>query len=134
MTINTWLDLCLLPAEVSYWRDAAQLELADAINQETNTNEARNVILFVGDGMGMSTVTAARVLKGQQRGKTGEEERLTFERFPHLGLAKVSEYVHVRTCGVYLYVYIWAGWCACRCCKCVSNFGKVVGVVSLLFM
>ena len=48
------------------------------------------MILFVGDGMGLSTVTAARVHKGQQRGLAGEEEQLAFERFPHVGLVKVS--------------------------------------------
>lgn len=49
---------------------------------------AKNVILFVGDGMGVSTVTAARILEGQLRGETGEENELFFETFPNLALAK----------------------------------------------
>ncbi len=49
---------------------------------------AKNVILFVGDGMGVSTVTAARILEGQLRGETGEENELFFENFPSLALAK----------------------------------------------
>ena len=49
---------------------------------------ARNVVLFVGDGMGVSTVTAARILDGQNRGRPGEENYLSFERFPHLALVK----------------------------------------------
>ena len=49
---------------------------------------ARNVILFVGDGMGVSTVTAARIFAGQLRGESGEENYLSFERFPHLALVK----------------------------------------------
>ena len=49
---------------------------------------AKNVILFVGDGMGVSTVTAARILEGQRRGQPGEENRLAFETLPHLALAK----------------------------------------------
>ena len=48
----------------------------------------RNVILFVGDGMGVSTVTAARIFAGQQRGEPGEEGYLSFEEFPHLALIK----------------------------------------------
>ena len=36
-------------------------------------NKAKNVILFVGDGMGLSTLTAARILAGQNEGRTGEE-------------------------------------------------------------
>lgn len=39
--------------------------------------------------MGMSTITAGRIYKGQQKGQPGEEENLTFDEFPHTGLAKV---------------------------------------------
>lgn len=49
---------------------------------------AKNVILFVGDGMGISTITAARILDGQLKGQLGEENNLSFERFPFTGLAK----------------------------------------------
>ena len=49
---------------------------------------ARNVILFIGDGMGVSTVTAARIFDGQSRGETGEENVLSFERFPRTALVK----------------------------------------------
>jgi len=48
----------------------------------------RNVILFLGDGMGVSTVTAARIFAGQQKGQTGEEYSLSFEHFPDLALVK----------------------------------------------
>jgi alkaline phosphatase len=49
---------------------------------------ARNVILFLGDGMGVSTVTAARIFDGQSRGEPGEENSLSFEAFPQLALVK----------------------------------------------
>ena len=49
---------------------------------------ARNVILFIGDGMGVSTVTAARIFAGQKLGGTGEEYVLPFETFDHLALVK----------------------------------------------
>ncbi len=49
---------------------------------------AKNVILFVGDGMGVSTVTAARILEGQLRGENGEENELFFETFPNVALSK----------------------------------------------
>ncbi|MFP6836996.1 MAG: alkaline phosphatase [Pseudomonadales bacterium] len=48
----------------------------------------RNVILFLGDGMGVSTVTAARIYAGQLQGFSGEEHVLAFETFPHLALVK----------------------------------------------
>jgi len=47
----------------------------------TPRNKAKNVILFVGDGMGLSTLTAARILAGQNEGKSGEEGYLSFETF-----------------------------------------------------
>ncbi len=50
--------------------------------------KAKNVILFIGDGMGISTITASRILEGQLRGESGEENRLSFEEFPFLALSK----------------------------------------------
>ena len=49
------------------------------------------MILFIGDGMGVSTVTAIRILDGQQKGMPGEENVLSFERFPHVALSKTYE-------------------------------------------
>lgn len=49
---------------------------------------AKNVILFIGDGMGISTITAARILEGQLRGESGEENELFFESFPNVALSK----------------------------------------------
>lgn len=49
---------------------------------------ARNLILFIGDGMSLTTVTAARILEGQQRGQKGEENQLAFEQFPYTALSK----------------------------------------------
>jgi alkaline phosphatase len=49
---------------------------------------AKNVILFIGDGMGISTITAARIYEAQKRGETGEENTLSFERFPNLAMVK----------------------------------------------
>lgn len=50
--------------------------------------DARNVIVFVGDGMGLPTVAAARILAGQRGGAPGEEHQLAFERFPHTALSR----------------------------------------------
>ena len=55
----------------------------------TSRNQhARNVILFIGDGMGITTITAARILEGQQKGGPGEDNRLSFEEFPQTALVK----------------------------------------------
>ena len=45
---------------------------------------AKNVILFVGDGMGVSTVTAARILEGQLEGKLGESRFRSFKGWTSL--------------------------------------------------
>ena len=49
---------------------------------------AKNVILFIGDGMGISTITAMRIYAGQKQGQTGEEYVLPFETFGNVALVK----------------------------------------------
>ncbi|XP_028394024.1 alkaline phosphatase-like [Dendronephthya gigantea] len=53
-----------------------------------NTNPAKNVIFFLGDGMGISTTTAARIFDGQSRGISGEENVLSWEEFPYTAISK----------------------------------------------
>src|SRR5688572_27891710 len=50
--------------------------------------KAKNVIVFLGDGMSLTTVAAARIFEGQRNGSAGEENALAFERFPHTALSK----------------------------------------------
>uniref|UniRef100_A0A8C4UJ10 Alkaline phosphatase n=1 Tax=Falco tinnunculus TaxID=100819 RepID=A0A8C4UJ10_FALTI len=72
-----------------YWRRQAQETLRAALRlQHLNQNVAKNLILFLGDGMGVSTVTAARILKGQLQNRKGEESLLEMEKFPYVALAK----------------------------------------------
>ena len=54
----------------------------------SSIGHAKNVIFFLGDGMGISTVTAARIFAGQAKGATGEEYDLAFDQFPNLALIK----------------------------------------------
>ena len=50
----------------------------------------KNVIIFVGDGMSLTTVTASRIYRGQQKQqKSGEELYLSWEDFPETALLKV---------------------------------------------
>jgi alkaline phosphatase len=49
---------------------------------------AKNVIVFLGDGMSLTTVAAARVFEGQRKGASGEEHRLSWEEFPATALSK----------------------------------------------
>ncbi|XP_011356324.1 alkaline phosphatase, tissue-nonspecific isozyme [Pteropus vampyrus] len=92
LAISTCVTTSLVPEkekDPKYWRDQAQQTLKNALKlQNLNTNVAKNVILFLGDGMGVSTVTAARILKGQLHHSPGEETRLEMDKFPYVALSK----------------------------------------------
>lgn len=61
---------------------------AAAANRGAMQGQARNVVLFVGDGMSLETVAAARILAGQRAGQPGEEYRLSWEDFPYTALSR----------------------------------------------
>ena len=79
-------------AEDSYFT-AAEAELEALLARQPNVREAKNVILFVGDGMSIPTITAARIRQGQKAGGDGESNHLAFEDLlPHVALSKT--YTH----------------------------------------
>lgn len=67
-----------------WFRDGA----AQAAERGAMGGQAKNVILFVGDGMSLPTVAAARILDGQRKGGAGEDNRLSWERFPATALSR----------------------------------------------
>lgn len=74
-----------------YWNNNAQDILRRQLQKNTlNKNIAKNIILFLGDGMSIPTLTATRIYMG------GEDKDLPFEKFPFSGLSKVCVCV-VRT-------------------------------------
>lgn len=77
-----------------YWYEQARAALRRRLQQNPPNpgarNHAKNVILFVGDGMGMATVTAARIMKGQKNNQKGEDSELAWDKFPAVALSKVS--------------------------------------------
>lgn len=76
------------PSTPEEWYADGQATVQTAKKLPRQVGRAKNVILFIGDGMGISTVTAARILEGQFRGQDGEENQLSFEKFPYLALSK----------------------------------------------
>ena len=81
--------------DISFWTSRGYFDINESINQVAYPNEniAKNVIIFVGDGMGISTLTASRIYKQQSRNNNfnnPESSYLTFEQFPHMGLSKVT--------------------------------------------
>lgn len=68
-----------------YWRSVGQELLKQQLKKNTiNTNKAKKVIMFLGDGMSIPTLAAGRVYMG------GEEKQFSFEKFDYSGLSKVS--------------------------------------------
>ncbi len=72
------------------WFEAgrAAVERARAEAERRRPTPAKNAIIFLGDGMDVTTVTAARIFAGQLAGKRGEEHRLVFEQLPHTALIR----------------------------------------------
>ncbi|MBP9663924.1 MAG: alkaline phosphatase [Pyrinomonadaceae bacterium] len=70
------------------WRADGWNAIDLAKRQKIRAGKAKNVILFLGDGMSNSTVTASRIFEGQTRGESGEENQLSFEQFPFIALSR----------------------------------------------
>ncbi|CAH1725913.1 unnamed protein product [Aphis gossypii] len=71
-----------------FWNNVGNDLLRSKLNLERKYGVAKNVIFFIGDGMSIATLTSARIYMGQQENKTGENEMLSFEKFPFTGLSK----------------------------------------------
>ncbi|KAH8404429.1 hypothetical protein KR009_007116, partial [Drosophila setifemur] len=78
-----------------FWYKVALRQLEKTIKQAQRAEEnsyqkkAKNIIVFIGDGMGVSTISAGRIYKGQYlKHGNGEEETLVFDDFPNTGMAK----------------------------------------------
>ena len=82
----------VLPAHQteSVWFQEANANVAMKEKTMNTPATAKNVILFVGDGMGIVTLTTARIFEGQsiEGNQGGEEHELYFENFPHTALVK----------------------------------------------
>ncbi|KAL7397590.1 hypothetical protein ABVT39_024667 [Epinephelus coioides] len=77
-----------LEREPAYWDAQARATLDAALKLRPREHQAKNIILFLGDGMGVSTVSAARILRGQMEGGSGEETMLAMDTFPYVALSK----------------------------------------------
>lgn len=74
-----------------YWNALGNEELARALNKKIINGTAKNVILFVGDGLGLTTITSARIY-----GK-GEAGHLAWEKFDNIGALKVRYILFARS-------------------------------------
>ncbi|XP_011187988.2 membrane-bound alkaline phosphatase-like [Zeugodacus cucurbitae] len=65
-----------------FWLQRSKEFVRQQASARRNKRVAKNVILFLGDGMGLTTFTAARNMLG------GPEKQLSFEKFPYTGFSK----------------------------------------------
>ena len=80
-------DAKIVQGEDVYFK-AAQAQMARIMAQKPNTSRAKNVILMVGDGYGVATLTAARIFEGQARGVDGVSNKLAHENFPYAAFSR----------------------------------------------
>lgn len=77
-----------VPQQGDVWFKDAQTAIEHAKKLKPIVGKAKNVIVFIGDGMSLGTITAARIFDGQRNGKPGEENRLAMDAMPHVALSK----------------------------------------------
>ncbi|XP_034377602.1 intestinal-type alkaline phosphatase 1 [Arvicanthis niloticus] len=85
------LSFGVIPAEEedpAFWNQKAKEALDVAKKLQPIQTSAKNLIIFLGDGMGVPTVTATRILKGQLEGHLGPETPLAMDNFPYMALSK----------------------------------------------
>ncbi|MFC3100151.1 alkaline phosphatase [Altererythrobacter lauratis] len=76
------------PADSAAYRAQAQAELERLRAVQPIDGPARNIIIFIGDGFGVTTLTAARIHQGQQRGVDGESFVTAMDTLPHSALVR----------------------------------------------
>ncbi|NXB49064.1 PPBI phosphatase, partial [Leucopsar rothschildi] len=71
----------------SFWNNQAAAAIEASFKIQPKIRQAKNLILFLGDGFGIPTITATRILKGQQ-GNLSLETPLALDAFPYVALSK----------------------------------------------
>ena len=97
-----WAGVALAVTVVAATASALQGQGGLDMVKGQNNGRARNVIFFVGDGMGVSTVTATRVYS------VGVGGQLVLDQFPHTALSRTSEFVLVLP-AIYVALALRAG-------------------------
>lgn len=78
----------------SYWTNLHDEDLVTKHDQMSkywqniDNYKAKNIILFVGDGMNIDTVTATRIVANKNKPGCGEETKLAMEKLQFSGFAK----------------------------------------------
>ncbi|XP_070610359.1 intestinal-type alkaline phosphatase-like [Erythrolamprus reginae] len=81
----------VFPAEErtpSFWAQVADKAIRQASLLQHRNYQAKNLIIFLGDGMGVPTITATRILKGHLQNPQRPESPLSMDAFPYVALSK----------------------------------------------
>ncbi|XP_051010202.1 alkaline phosphatase, germ cell type-like [Acomys russatus] len=122
LSLKLQLSLSIIPVEEKnpdFWNQKAKEALDVAKKLQPIQTSAKNLIIFLGDGMGVSTVTATRILKGQLNGHLGPETPLAMDHFPYMALSK--------TYNTDMQIPDSAGTATALLCGVKTNF-KVIGL------
>jgi alkaline phosphatase len=86
LAIGCMVTVCTAAEPQGSAADATRL--AAALKRVPDMHRPKNIILFIGDGMGINSVTAGRIFASQQRGGDGIAYDLAFEKFPYSGFSR----------------------------------------------
>ena len=83
----------MAPAEArsksaAQYRAEAAAYVQRQIARQRIEGPARNLIIFIGDGMGVGTITAGRIFEGEQKGRDGESLVAALDSLPYSALVK----------------------------------------------
>lgn len=95
ISLSVALVLCLPnilidETKSKYWLNEGLEKLNERLSLKKNTKIAKNIIIYLGDGMGVPTVTSGRIFIGQKKGLSGEEYETNFEKLDYVALSKVK--------------------------------------------
>ena len=101
LTVIKTFQAIFFALDYDFWMQKGNEELEIALNRiyklrgendVSKVQRPKNVLFFVGDGMSLTTITAARIYRGQQKQqRSGEELLLSWEEFPETALLKVKD-------------------------------------------
>ncbi|GMR48522.1 hypothetical protein PMAYCL1PPCAC_18717, partial [Pristionchus mayeri] len=80
-------------SQIEFWNALGHEHLQQKLRWKSPGEKGpKNVIFFLGDGMGLSMVTAGRVIAAEKAGRDYRNEKWAFEKFDFSGILKTSSY------------------------------------------
>ncbi|KAF8372734.1 hypothetical protein PRIPAC_79163 [Pristionchus pacificus] len=85
-------------SQIEFWNALGTEHLQQKLRWKAPGDKGpKNVIFFLGDGMGLSMVTSGRVITAEKTGRDYRNEKWAFEKFDFSGILKTSSYDYHTT-------------------------------------